>query len=261
MSSHMHLVRASGRLLAVAIAAVAMLAPGAAAAADVVILAGGAAKSGLSVVIPGFEAETRHAIKAEYQPVGRLMEMLAAGATPDIVVITEDVLSSAIAKGYVRAETATEVGRVGIGVAVKAGAAVPDISTPDAFKAALLKAGSLIMINPATGTSGKHLAAVFKDLGIADALAPKLRTLDAGFVADKVAAGEVEMALHQMTELLPVPGITIAGPLPPTLQKVTVYVALVSAKAKEPAAAAAFLATLLSPAARAGLAAKGYAGK
>lgn len=241
-----------------ALAAVLSHMPRAALALDLEILSGGAAKSALSVVIPDFETTTGNRTKADYQPMGKLMATLAEGRAPDIVVVTTDVLPSAVAKGFVKPETETVVGRVKIGVAVKSGAPVPDISTPEAFKAMLLKASSVIMINPKTGTSGRHLAKVFGDLGIADALAPKLKTQDSGFVADRVAAGEVEVALHQMSELVPVQGITIVGPIPDSLQKVTTYVALVGTKAKEPVAAAAFLATLGRPQARAAMAKKGY---
>jgi molybdate transport system substrate-binding protein len=229
-----------------------------AAAADLQILSGGAAKSGLSVVIPDFEKTTGNKTSADYQPMGKLMATLEGGATPDIVVITTDVLETAVAKGFVKRETATEVGRVKIGVAVKSGAPVPDISTADAFKAMLLKASSVIIINPKTGTSGRHLAQVFKDLGIAEALEPKLKTMDGGFVAERVATGEVEVALHQMSELIPVNGITIVGPIPAALQKETTYVALVGAKAKQPDAAAAFLKAVAAPQTRAAVAKKGY---
>lgn len=227
-------------------------------AADLQILSGGAAKSGLSVVIPDFEKTTGNKTIADYQPMGRLMATLEGGATPDVVVITTDVLDNAVAKGFVRRDTATEVGRVRIGVAVKSGAPVPDISTADAFKAMLLRASSVIIINPKTGTSGRHLAQVFKDLGIADALEPKLKTMDGGFVAERVATGEVEVALHQMSELIPVQGITIVGPIPAALQKETTYVALVGTKAKQPDAATAFLKSIASPATRAAVAKKGY---
>lgn len=227
-------------------------------AADLTLLSGGAAKSGLGEIIPSFEATSGHKIKTEYAPMARLMAALADGATPDVVIVTGDVLPEALAKGYVRPETVV-FGRVDIGVAVKTGAALPDISTPDALKATLLAAPSIIIINPATGTSGKYLATLFQKLGIAEALAPKLEVQDIGYVAERVATGEVALALHQMTELRPVAGITIVGPLPPSLQKTTVYVAAVHARAKDPAAAAAFIQTLRTPVSRAALAAKGYA--
>lgn len=242
--------------LAVAVAIALAAIP--AAAADLSILSGGAAKSGLGAMLPAFETQSGHRAKPDYAPVGKIMTLLAEGATPDVIVLTADVLAEATAKGYVAADTATEVGRVGIGLAVKSGAAKPDISTPDTFKATLLAAKSIVMIDPKTGTSGKHLAKVFADLGIADALAAKTTTMQGGFVVEKVAAGEIEVGLHQMTEMLPVAGITIVGPLPPSLQKVTVYIAVAGAKAKQPEAVRAFLAALKTPEARAAIVKQGY---
>lgn len=240
------------------IAMLPLAAAAAASAGELTILSGGAAKAALSSVMPELEARAGQPISAQYAPVGRIMAQLAEGAMPDLVVITEDVFAEAAAKGYVDPASKVEVGRVGIGLAVKAGAPKPDISTPDAFKATLLAAKSIIMIDPKTGTSGKHLATVFADLGIADALAQKTQTLPGGFVVEKVASGEVEIGLHQMTEMLPVAGIAIVGPLPPSLQKVTVYVAAIGGKARQPEAARAILAALRTPGARALIARQGY---
>jgi molybdate transport system substrate-binding protein len=225
---------------------------------ELTILSGGAAKSGLTPVIQQYEAKAGAKVKAEFQPMGKLTRMLADGAKPDIVVATSDVLPDIAAKGHVLPDTAVELGRVGVGVAVKDGAPLPDISTPEALKAALLAARSIIMINPATGTSGKHLAQVFADLGIADALKPKTTYLDGGYVVEPVGRGEIELGLHQITEILPVAGVRLVGPLPPSLQKVTVYVAAVGKDAPNKEAAQRFLEQLKSPDARAVIAAKGY---
>lgn len=231
-----------------------------AAASDLTILSGGAAKAGIQAVIPAFEASTGAKVKAEFAPIGRLTKALADGAGPDIVVVTEDVMPDVTAKGWIVAGTATEVGRVGIGLAVNQTAPNPEISTPEAFKATLLAAKSIVMIDPATGTSGKHLAKVFGDLGITEALKPKLTFLQGGYVVEPVGRGEIEIGLHQITEILPVKGIKLVGPLPAPLQKVTVYVASIGNAAKSPELARKFLDHLKSPTSRGDLLKVGFMG-
>lgn len=234
------------------------VAPVPAAAAELTVLAGGAAKAGLVVATLEFEAQSGAKVRAEFAPMGKVVASLAAGATPDIVVVTEDVLPDVSGKGFVVAASATEVGRVGVGVAVKADAPSPDIATPEAFKAALLAAKSIVMIDPATGTSGKHLAKVFADLGIWDALKPKLTFGAGGYVVEPVGKGEIELGLHQITEILPVKGIKLVGPLPGPLQKVTVYIAVIGTKAKEPDLARRFLEHIKTPPVREALTRSGF---
>lgn len=228
------------------------------AAAEISVLSGGAAKAGLLAAIPSFEATAKVKVVADFAPMGRLTKSLGDGAAPDIIVVTEEVLSELAAKSWLLPDTATLVGRVGIGVAVNETAPSPDISTADAFKATLLKAKSIVMIDPATGTSGKHLAKVFADLGIADDLKPKLKFLGGGYVVEPVGKGEIELGLHQITEILPVKGVKLVGPLPPPLQKVTTYIAALGAKAKDAATARKFLEHLKSAEVRASLAKVGF---
>ncbi len=236
----------------------AVMAQPAAAAGVLTILSGGAAKAGLLAAIPSFEAAAKVKVTSEFAPMGRLTKSLDEGATPDIIVVTEEVLAEVGPKGWLLADTATLVGRVGIGVAVNEAAPSPDIATVEAFKATLLKAKSIVMIDPNTGTSGKHLAKVFAELGIADALKPKLTYLGGGYVVEPVGKGEIELGLHQITEILPVKGVKLVGPLPPPIQKVTSYIAVLGTKAKDPALARKFLAHLTSPDVRASLAKVGF---
>lgn len=230
----------------------------ASAAGELTILSGGAAKAGLLAAIPSFEAAAQIKVAADFAPMGRLTKSLGDGVAPDIIVVTEEVLAEIATKGWLLPETATLVGRVGVGVAVNEAAPSPDIATADAFKATLLKAKSIVMIDPNTGTSGKHLAKVFADLGIAEALKPKLTFGAGGYVVEPVGKGEIELGLHQITEILPVKGVKLVGPLPPPLQKVTTYVALLGAKAKDPIAARKFLDHLKSNDVRISLAKVGF---
>ena len=230
-------------------------------AAELRILSAGAAKAVIADTIPNFERKTGHTIVIDYTPVGPILKRLAEGEQRDIVVLSAEGMSEAAAKGWTSPATVTEVGRVGMGVAVKEGAPRPDIATTEAFKKTLLAAKSVAYVDPTRGTSGRHFAAVMEKLGIAAEMKPKSRTLPGGFVAELVAKGEAELAVHQITEILPVKGVVLVGPLPPELQKVTIYQAAATAKARDADAARAFLANLRSAEVRALAAKKGFTEK
>lgn len=245
-------------LRALAAAAVSALLFVRAEAAELRILSAGAAKAVIADTIPAFERRTGHTIVIDYSPVGPILKRLAEGEQRDIVVLSAEGMSQAAAKGWTAPATVTEVGRVGMGVAVKEGAPRPDIATAEAFKQALLAAKSVAYIDPARGTSGRHFAALLDRLRIAAEVKPKSKTLPGGFVAELVAKGEAELAVHQITEILPVKGVTLVGPLPPELQKITIYQAAATAAARDAAAAKAFLDNLRSAEVRALAARKGF---
>ena len=227
-------------------------------AADVTILSGGAVKSGITAVTAAFEKATGDKIVADYAPMAPLLKKLEAGATPDVVFFTADVMAEVKANGWIVPDSVVEVGRVEIGVAIPENAVPPDISTPEAFKATLLKAKAIAMINPANGTSGKHLAKVFEDLGIAEALKPKLKLADQGYAVAPVGTGEADIGLQQITEILPVKGVKLAGPVPAALQKETIYLGAIGSKAKNAEAAKRLLAFLRTTESRAAFAKQGY---
>ena len=235
-----------------------LLSAGAAGAADITVLSGGAAKAGLTDAVPLYEQASGDKARIDYLPMGPLMKALGEGRTPDVVVLTQEIVADATAKGFIVPGTETEIGRVGIGICVNEKAAMPDISTPEALKATLLAAKSIVYIDPKIGTSGKHLAEVFAKLGIADAVAAKATLGTGGLVTEPVGRGEIEIGLHQITEILPVKGAKLVGPLPASLQKVTIYIGAVSAKAKDPEAARRFLAAMRTPPVRAAFAKRGF---
>jgi len=245
-------------LRTLAAAAAALFAALPAEAAELRILSAGAAKSVVADMIPAFEQKSGHKVVIEYSPVGPIMKRLAEGEQRDIVVLSEETMVEAAKKGWTAPATVSEVGRVGMGVAVKEGAPLPDISTTDAFKKTLLGAKSIVYIDPTRGTSGKHFASVLEKLGIAAEMKPKSKTMEGGFVAEAVAKGEAELAIHQITEILPVKGVKLVGPLPPDLQKVTVYQAAATTKARDAEAAKAFLDMLKTAEVRALAAKKGF---
>jgi molybdate transport system substrate-binding protein len=229
-----------------------------AAANEVTIYSGGAVKSALVEAASSFEKQRGTKITIEFHPMGPLTRKLAEGATPDIVILTREVMDQEEKKPALVGSPQTEVGRVAIGVAVHKDAPTPDISTPEAFKNALLAAKSIVYIDPTRGTSGKHLAGVFDRLGISEALRPKTTLGSGGYVVEPVGKGEVELGLHQITEILPVPGVKLVGPLPAALQKETVYVGAVTRAARSPRDAQDFLTYLRTAEARALFAERGF---
>ena len=230
-----------------------------AAAADLVVWSGGAVKSAVSEALADFSKASGVKVVSDFAPMGALTKRLAADpSAADIAILSAEVMEDAIKQGWVQSGSVTEVGRVGIGVAVNEKAPSPDISTAAAFKATLLAAKSIVMVDPSTGTSGKHLAELFQRLGVAEAIKARTTFLAGGYVVEPVGRGEIELGLHQITEILPVKGIKLVGPLPAELQKVTIYQAAISAKPKNIESAKAFLVHLQTPAVRAFFANKGF---
>jgi molybdate transport system substrate-binding protein len=190
-------------------------------AQDLRVLSGGAAKS---LVEPLAKSFPNAKVEVRYQPMGPLVESLAQGADVDLVIVTEETLPRLERQGLVK-RGAKPIARVGIGVAVNERAAAPDVSTVEALRRTLLAAKSVVYIDPKVGTSGKHVAEMLERLGIAPQVNAKARLGQGGYVVEPVGRGEVELGIHQISEILPVKGVKLAGPLPPELQKYTTYVA------------------------------------
>ena len=233
------------------VALIALLMPMALNAQELRVLSGGAAKSlldPLAASFPGGKVEVR------YQPMGPLAESLAHGTQVDLVIVTEETLPRLERQNLVK-RGAKPIARVGIGVAVNEKAPMPDISTVDAFRRTLLAAKSVVYIDPKIGTSGKHVAEVLERLGIASEVNAKARLGQGGYIVEPVGRGEIELGIHQISEILPVKGVKLAGPLPPQLQKYTTYVAAPVAQSRQ---VLDFIDHLAGPQARARLAQAGY---
>jgi len=222
---------------------------------EIRVLSGGAARAFVEPLAATFPGP---AVKLEFQPMGKLVQSLAGGYRADMVIVTSEVLPQLERDGRVAAGSGRPVARVGIGVAVNENAPLPDISTPEAFKRALLAARSVVYIDPKTGTSGKHVAEILQRLGIADEVNRKATLGQGGYITEPVGRGEIELGIHQISEILPVKGVRLVGPLPPELQKYTVYVAAPVLNSQKKSAVDAFIAHLSAPQARARLAASGY---
>jgi molybdate transport system substrate-binding protein len=228
-------------------------------AAEIVVWSAGAVQAPMLQLVADYEKASGHTVKVEYAPVGVWMRRLAQPAKPDVLVISQDVLETVQNNGWTLPPTAAPLGRVGVGVAVAEGAARPDISSPQALRQALLNAKSITYMDPNKGTSGKHFAWVLEQLGIAEQVKSKTKLGDVGFVVEPVARGEVELGIQQITEILPVAGARLLGPLPEPLQKITTYYIAQTAEARQVAVARDFITFVTSARARAVFVEKGFA--
>ena len=166
------------------------------------------------------------------------------GDAVDVVIVADDALGQLIKSGLVLANSRVELARSSIGMAVRKGAPKPDISSVEALTRTLLQAKSIAY---SASVSGQYLSTeLFQRLGIADRVLPKSRRIDRERVGAVVARGEAEIGFQQISELLPEPGIDFVGPLPPEVQRVTVFSAGVAAGSKNADAARALIRFLAS---------------
>lgn len=219
---------------------------------EIKVLSGGAARHALEPLVASFPA---HKVTFDFQTMGKLQQSLAAGQKPDLLVVTTEVLERLEKDGKLPAGRGTPLARVGIGVAVREGATLPDISTPEAMRRTLLASKSIVYINPKTGTSGKYVESMIDKLGILEQMKARTTLVNEGYAVAPVGRGEVELGIHQISEILPVPGVRLVGELPQAFQRYTVYVAVPMTEAKS---VKDFIAHATSPQARERLAKAGY---
>ncbi len=211
-------------------------------AAELKVLTAGAFKQVVVALVPAYEKQSGNKVVIENDTAGGLKQKIEGGEAFDVAVITPGVLKELTASGKIAAGTTSNVASVGVGVVVKEGAAKPDISTVDAFKRALLSAKSVAYIDPASGgSSGIYIDKLLERLGIADQVRPKAKLKKGGHVADLIVSGEAELGLHQISEIVPVQGAALVGPLPNEIQNTTTYAAGLSASTQNKAAAQALM--------------------
>ena len=227
-------------------------------AAEVKVLTAGAYKQVVLALVPDFEKQTGHKVVVDNGTTGQLKKRIEGGEAFDLLVITPAVVDEMIASGKLVAGSHINLASVGVGVVVKEGAPKPDIGTIDKFKQALLTAKSVAYIDPASGgSSGIYVDKLLVKLGIADQIKPKAKLKQGGHVADLIVSGEAELGIHQISEIVPVKGAALVGPLPKEIQNTTTYAAGLSASAKSKDAAEALIKALSGPAAAAVLKSKG----
>src|SRR6266567_389686 len=195
-------------------------------AAEIKVLSAGAMKGIVTELAETFRQETGNTV---------IITSGTAGEVTDVVIVTDTVLEQLAAKRLVVADTRADLARTAIGVAVREGTPLPDISTVEAFKRTVLAAKSLVYTDPGRGaTSGIHFAGVLQRLGIADAVKDKTVLWPGGYAAEAIVKGQAELCVHQISEILPVKGVTLVGPLPRELQKITTYSVALSSRAATP---------------------------
>ena len=198
-----------------------------------------------------FERQTGHRVVTEATSMGvgatSIDARLERGEAIDVVIVAADALERLIARGQIRAGTRVDLARSVIAMAVRSGAPKPDISTVDALRRTLLAARSIAY---SASVSGTYLSTeLFQRLGIADQVLPKSRRIDTERVGAVVARGEAEIGFQQLSELLPIAGLDVVGPLPTEVQRVTTFSAGIGSTATYPETATRLLEFLASPAA------------
>jgi molybdate transport system substrate-binding protein len=245
-------ISAHFRALALGFATTLLLA-GSAGAAEVRVMISGGLTAAFNALVPEFERTTGNKVLTAYGPsmgttVNAIPMRLERGEPADVLIMVGYALADLAKQNKVVAGSSVDLVKSPIGIAVKAGAPKPDISSADAVKRALLAAKSVAYSDSASGVYVS--TEMFEKLGIVDAMKDKAKKIPATPVGETVARGEAEIGFQQIAELRPVSGIDIVGPLPNDLQKITVFSAGIATGSKEADAGKALIKFLASPAAR-----------
>jgi molybdate transport system substrate-binding protein len=194
---------------------------------------------------PAYEAETGVRIDADFAPTQALLTRLRAGEAADLVILTREGLNEVIGEGRVVAESATDLARSYVGIAVRAGRAHPDIATENALRKTLLAPQSVAYSR--LGASGIYFGELIKRMGIAAEINAKATIVPQGFTAERLVSGEADLAVQQISELKQVDGIEVVGPIPHDLQTPALFSAGRMATARNAAAVDRLLHYLASP--------------
>lgn len=241
--------------LAKALLALLLFAAVATNAAEVKVLSSAAFIPVLNDLGPKFEKATGHTLQIHPDSGAALTRRIEAGEAFDVAIISPEPIGALIKQDQIMAHTRADIGRTGVGVAVRAGAAKPDVSNVDAFKQTLLNAQSVSYVGE--GGGGKHFLRVLERLGIIEQMKSKLRPMPGGGAIRPVVAGETELAVNLIPPILEERGVAFAGPLPAELQSYIGYAAGISSASAQPGAAKAFIDFLVGPDARPVLTARG----
>jgi molybdate transport system substrate-binding protein len=216
-------------------------------------------KAVITQLAEAFRTEHAQDVRVTYGTIGVLEDKMSGGELPDVLLAMEAGIAKAKQQGRIEKDYAPEIGGTGLGVAVKDGAPQPDISTSERFRDTLLSVKSFAYTDPRTGAaSGVAVAEILRDLKIADQVKDKAVVLSGEPVGEAVARGRVELGIQQVTELLPVKGITLLRSFPADLQRVTVYQAAITVGTKNRKSAADFIAFVTSAKAKPVFVAAGF---
>jgi len=212
--------------------------------ATVRILSAGAAQAVTEQIIDAFRRETGHEVAAEFSAVGAMKARVTAGEPVDVITLTQAMIDELIASGFVQQGSRFDLGRVGTGVAVRAGAPAPSVSDANALRTAVLGAARIVCPDPAVATAGKVVIGLMEKLGVADQVRDRMQFFPNGYAAMRWLAAEGsarDLGITQITEILPNKGVAYAGPLPGAFQMKAVYSAGVASRAQEPQLAKDFI--------------------
>ncbi len=218
-------------------------------AAEVKIISAGAVRSVIGGMIDDYSRQTGTMFKFTVGPTGLLRDVIASGEPADLIIASAPLMGELEKTGKITPGSRVDLGRIGLGVVIREGARAPDLSTPEAFKQALINAQSIAYTDPASGgTSYLHLMALAERFGIKEIVTKKgVHATGGNDAAAKVAEGKAEIAIVLISEIH-AKGAKLAAPLPEPLQLYTVYAAAIPASSTDPAAARAFIAALTGPA-------------
>ena len=224
-------------------------------AAEIKVLSSNALKSVLEELAPQFEKNSGHTIKAQFAPAADLKARIERREDFDITILTAALMDDLAKMNHIVLGTRFDLAKVGAGVAIRKGAPKPDLSSGEGFKRALLSAKSIAYVG--TGATGANMRRIFERFGIADEMKAKTKLLAGIGTAEAIAEGQAEMGFTQISEILPVAGAELAGPLPAEVQVYTVFPAAGSSSSRAPQAALQFLRYLKTPEAEKVIRAKG----
>ena len=209
------------------------------------VLATNALRTVIAERVPHFDLARGYRTAADFDSTNRLLSRLRDGAAADLVIATAAAIDDLVTQGKVAAGSRVDLASVGIGVCARAGARPPDVGSVAAFRRALLDANSVVYT--LTGQSGVYFASVIERLGIAAEVKAKATVVAGGLIGEVVARGEAELGVQQISEILAVPGVMLAGPLPPELQLMTLFSAGVCTGTRHAEAAQALIRFLATP--------------
>ncbi len=215
-------------------------------AAEIRVLSSNAMTESMQNISVAFEKQTGHKLVAIFEPTNMILDRLKRGEKADVVILIKSTMGELIKNKGVKDGTAVDVAKTRLGLAMKKGQARPDIGTPESFAKSMLAARSIVISK--VGASGIQFTKALQTLGIYDEIKPRIQVMEgAGRVGNFAADGTAEYAVQMMSELLPVKGIEVVGPLPGALNFEIVLSAAVSADASDNAAAMALIQFLTTP--------------
>jgi molybdate transport system substrate-binding protein len=219
---------------------------------EVKVMSAGAVKSMVATLAAEFESESGDKLNLNFGTAGSLRERIKNGELADLVILSKSAIAELAKLGLIVPDSRIDLGRTVTGVVVREGAPIPDISTPEAFKRALLNARTVAYTDPKAGGSGGIMfSALLQKLGIADEINKKAVLGKGGHdVTVAIAEGRAEIGTTFISEVLPVKGAKVVGPLPGELHNANTYTGGIHVRASEPSRASALLRKLTDPATR-----------